>query len=166
MRTEIATAEAFEHVAWRMRAGDLREFLATSHAEDHAGLVADLKRRFGAGQRDDILALRAGRPDEPVAIAGTPILRPNVASLMFFATDRFPEIGFEATRFIRQRLFPALRSAGIHRFEAVSIDGNDVAHDWLRVLGLHREATCPGFGKGGETFHWYAWVNDARAVAA
>lgn len=166
MKIEVATAQDVEHVAWRMRPNDLREFMATSHADSHPALVADLKSRVGTGGRDDILAMFADEPAEPVAIAGTPILRPNVVSLLFFATPRFSEIGLGATRFIKQNLFPALRSAGCHRFEAASIDGNDEAHAWMRVLGLRREATARGFGRCGETFHWYSWVRDVGPTPA
>ena len=79
--------------------------------------------------------------------------RPNVVSLLFFATDQFPEIALPATRFIKRELFARLKKAGVHRIEAVSMVDHNDTHAWLQTLGLERE-TEPmiGYGKGGESF--------------
>ena len=84
--------------------------------------------------------------------------RPNVASLGLMATDRFPEVSLPFTRYLRDGLFVALRANGIHRIECVTMADFTGAHRWLRMLGLEKEADMPRFGKGGETFSQFAWV--------
>src|SRR5690606_23608090 len=96
--------------------------------------------------------------DEPVAAGAMVGARPNVITLMFFATDDFPKIALPLTRFITKNLFQKYRDNGVHRIECVSIEGYDEAHRWIKILGLHHEAVFPGFGKNGEAFHQFAKV--------
>jgi hypothetical protein len=98
--------------------------------------------------------------DGPVAVGALVEGRPNVVTLMFFATDRFPGIANSLARFATKTLFPQCRMNGVHRIECISINGYEETHRWLGVLGLKHEATLRGFGRGGETFHQFAWVAD------
>lgn len=157
MRIEAATSADVRYVAERMRDTDLREFLAVSRARDRWDLAESLVERYGG--HPDVLAARLDGSG-PVAIGAMIEARPNVITLFFFATDNFPIVAVAMTRFIRQRLFPRYRAAGVHRIECVSIEGHDDAHRWIEILGLRREATMPGFGRDGETFFQFAWVSD------
>lgn len=156
MKTDRATPEYVRHVAENMRAGDHREFLPLTFAETPEAL-AEL-----------MVSMYADHPagysfhDEfgPVGIGAMVEGRPNVVTLLFFATDRFPGIALEVARFTRRRLFPRYRAAGVHRIECVSIDGYDDAHRWINMVGMNREAALPGYGKGGETYHQFAWVKE------
>jgi len=156
VRIEHASDDDVRRVAGQMRGSDVREFLALSAASDRDGLVQSLLDRYGG--HPDAIAVRAA--DEPVCIGAGIEARPNVVTLLFFATDRFPEVAIAVTRFITRELFPRYRAAGVHRVEAVSIDGYDEAHRWIGLLGLKHEAVLRGFGKNGETFHQFAWVSD------
>jgi len=156
VKIESATAAEVFAVASRMRDKDVTEFLATSRAANKAELVEALVQRFG--DRGEVMCAYAGTT--PVAIGALIEHRPNVASLLFFATDLFPLVAFPLTRWIRRELFPRHKAVGIHRIECVSIDGHDAAHRWIDMLGLKHEATLRGFGKGGETFQQFAWVSD------
>lgn len=157
MKTEVATFGDVYSVARNMRARDIEEFLAVSPVTTHDGLVMRLIERFGHHQ--GLIVAKEG--DVAIAIGGLIELRPHVATLLFFATDRFPSIALALTRFIRQKLFPRVKRAGVHRIEAVSIEGYEEAHRWIEILGLKREAELRGYGKNGETFIQFAWVSDA-----
>ena len=156
MKLDAPTWRDARRVAGAMRERDVAEFLAVSRLEGKAELIEALADRYG-GAPDAICAF-AG--EEPVAIGAMVQARPNVATLAFFATDRFPEVALELTKFIRNRLFPQYRGDGVHRIECISMEGYDDAHRWIGLLGLEREAVMPKYGKGGETFIQFAWVAD------
>lgn len=159
-RPEIATVR---HVAENMRAADLREFLALSFAENRAQLSDLLVEKYA----HDSGALVAFTDDgEPVAAGAMVEGRPNVATLLFFATPRFGEIAIGMTRFVKHNLFVRFKALGFHRIECISIEGHDASHRWIRILGLESEAVLPGFGKHGETFRQFAWVADHVARPA
>jgi hypothetical protein len=148
------SAHDFATVARNMRDSDLAEFLAVSFAEDREALADDLTLRYG--HRDDLIA---GYVDgEPVAVGAAIEARPNVLSLLFFATDGFPRAALTLTRFITRELFPRSREAGVHRIEAISIEGNASAHRWIETLGLSIETPIYGHGKDGQTFLQFAWI--------
>jgi len=137
-----------------MRDRDFAEFSATSGLETREAIADALSGRYGG--RDDVLC---GFADGvPTCIGGTIEAWPGVISLLFLATDDFPRIGRPITRFIRRELFPRYFQAGIHRIQAVSLDGYVEAHNWLRSIGLKQEAVFPAFGKGSETFVQFAKV--------
>ncbi|MCY0148308.1 hypothetical protein OEG84_11450 [Hoeflea sp. G2-23] len=152
-----APAEAdVRYVADRMRDDDVREFMSVSFAERKIDLVDDIVRRFGLHPG----AIGFYLDDEPVGIGGLIEGRPHVGTLLFFATDKFASVALGIAKFTRQRLFPRYREAGMHRIEAISIDGHASAHRWIKMIGLKHEAALRGFGKGGETYHQFAWVAD------
>lgn len=155
MKIERATESDVYDVALRMRERDYAEFSAVSFANCRDTLAYDLSSRYGG--RADVMC--GFHENEPVCIGGTIEARPNVITLLFFATDSFTRVGFGATRFIRNELFPRVQKAGVHRIEAVSMVGNDDAHRWLKVLGLDPE-TGPlrRYGRGGEDFIQFSWV--------
>jgi hypothetical protein len=157
-----ASRDQVLEVALAMRSRDLTEFRATSPHEDAWDLANDLASRYG--DRDDVLC---GLIDnEPICIGGTIETWPGVMTLLFFATPEFPRIGLEITRFIKHQLFPRYVSAGIHRVQAVSLDGYDEVHAWLETLGMVREGTLPAFGKGREDFAQFGRVWDARPTGS
>ncbi|WP_146071428.1 hypothetical protein [Bosea lathyri] len=154
MRIEPASPAAVLAVASRMRERDQHEFMATSYARTSDELAQDMVRRY-AGLPGAICALDG---TDPVAIGAMIEARPNVLTLLFFATNEMPRIAISLTSFITKRLFPPQREAGVHRIECVSIIDHTDAHRWIKILGLKQEATMPGYGKGGETFFQFAWT--------
>lgn len=162
MKLDAPTREDVAYVASRMRARDVAEFMAVSRAETHEELAHGLVDRYGAAP-DTFCAYL---DNEPVAVGAMVEHRPNVITLMFFASDRLPAIGPALTRWIRQRLFPRYKARGVHRIECASMDGYEDAHRWIEVLGLRREAVVPCYGRGGETFVQFAWVRDAGSISA
>lgn len=163
MRIEPASRENVFTVAENMRERDYVEFGALSFASTRAALALVMAERYGG--RPDVMC--GYFMDVPVCIGGAIETRPNVITLLFFATDDFNRVAFPATRFIRGEMFPRLRDAGVHRIEAVSLANHADAHKWLRVLGLEAE-TLPlaGYGKAGEEFIQFSWVRDVRPACA
>jgi hypothetical protein len=88
----------------------------------------------------------------PVAALGGIEMWPGNWSVWMFATDRWPEVAREATRFAQKTLLPVLLRLGLRRGECRSALEHEVAHRWLIFLGARIEAIYPAFGKGGETF--------------
>lgn len=160
MKINKATPEAVRHVALNMRKRDFTEFSAVSFAEERADLAEIMAARYGNSEEVHVGITDDG---EPVCVGGTIIARPNVVTLLFFATDRFPEIALPITRYIKKQLLPRLVEAGVHRIEAVSMSGYTETHAWIETLGLERE-TGPlyNYGKGGEAFVQFAWSSDVR----
>lgn len=169
MIVEAATLRQVRAVAEQMRERDREEFMAVSPFHSYGELVDGLVERYGH-HNDVIVACRPLTASEleshsdpvmrhkPVAVGGLIHHRPNVASLLFFATEGLHIIGSDLTRFIRQRLFPAYRKNGTHRIECVSLDGYDEVHRWLEVLGLEQEARLSKFGRDGQDYVQFAWV--------
>ena len=157
MRIDDPTEEHVRFVADRIRAKDAEEFMAVSFADTAADLADDLIERYSAHPDTYCFSDDDGTP---VAVGAMVMARPNVVTLMFFATDRFPKLALAIARFTVRRLFPRYREAGVHRIECASIAGYDEAHRWIRLCGMKPEGEFRGFGRNGETFHQFAWVAD------
>lgn len=162
MKLDAPTRGDVRHVAELMRKRDIAEFLAVSHAASHKELIEALVDRYGGA--DDAICAYDGYV--PIAVGAMVQARPNVVTLAFFATDRFPEVALELTKFIRNRLFPQYQADGVHRIECISAEGYEDAHRWIGLLGLEREAVMPMYGKGGETYIQFAWVADGSPTGA
>lgn len=154
MKIDVPMTADLVAVASRMRVRDVAEFSAVNPV-DSAPELAELMVARYAGRHDTFCAYEGA---EPIGFGAMVEGRPNVITLMFFATDAFPKIALGLTKFIKRELFPTYRQNGAHRIECVSIDGYNETHRWIETLGLAHEATLRGYGKNGETFHQFAWV--------
>jgi len=157
MKLNSATASDIYHVAMDMRDADYKEFVALADCGDRDALARQLVARFA--NADLVVAYHGG---QPAAIGGAVCYRPNVATMLFYATDAFPKIGLDVTRFIRRHYIPALHAQGVHRLECVSHGNYTWAHKWLSSLGFSHEATLGGFGKNGEMYYQFSKVEYAR----
>ncbi|CAK7259097.1 N-acetyltransferase domain-containing protein [Shinella sp. WSC3-e] len=161
MRISDPTREAVHFVALKMRERDFAEFSAVSYASTREELADVMAERYGSFE--GCIVGHAG--ENPACVGATVMARPNVVSLLFFATDQFPEIALPATRFIKRELFSRLKKTGVHRIEAVSMVDHNDAHAWLQTLGLERETEpMRGYGKNGEAFVQFAWVSDDSPI--
>lgn len=133
-------------IARNMRDSDRREIFATRFDNDIASLVTDLLAS------DPLGGIMLTQDGAAVAAIGASEMWPGNWALWMFATDRWPEVAMEATRFARGTLQRALLGLGGRRAECRSIDGHFIAHRWLGRLGAEAEAVYPGFGRNGETF--------------
>lgn len=143
-------------VARNMRQADAAELFATRYDDDPDALAVDILTRWGpmwwvAGN---------AHTQRPVAVIGATERWPGMWQVGMFATDEFGQIGLGLTKWVAQRMIPTIRETqfGVRRAEAFSIEGHDVAHRWLEMLGAVRDPVpLDGYGKGGETFHRYVW---------
>lgn len=155
---KIGNAEPADiyQVAYAMRETDFAEFSALSYANTREELATSLCDRLAFRPETIVAGL-----DEPICVGVPYPVRPNVVSLLFFATDRFHEIGLPITRFIVRELFPKLKAAGVHRLETLALADNKVGRAWLETLGLRAEtAPLRGYGRDGEYFVQYSWVRE------
>lgn len=137
------------HVARNMREWDRREIYATRWSDEPEGIVATVV----AGGGPSWVARHKG---VPAAACGIVALWPGVWSPWAFGTADFPKVARLLTRLGRRAILPAVRNASGHRLEVKSMDGHTDAHRWMKAcFGAEREATHPGYGRGGETFHTY-----------
>jgi hypothetical protein len=147
-----------------MRERDYKEFSAISFTTDRQQLADAMAERYG--ERNDVMV---GCLDDytPVCVGAAVMARPNVVTLLFFATEQFGEIALPVTRFIRKQFLPRLVHTGVHRIEAVSLAGYVETHAWLKTLGLDQETgDLRGYGKHGEVFRQFAWSRDDRPFGA
>lgn len=156
MRIDAPSKEDILQVALEMRPHDAEEFLAGSDAENLDELALRLADAYAG--REDTFGFYIGK--HPVAIGGMLLHRPNVATMLFFATPAMHKIAVPLVRFVKQRLFPTYREAGVHRIECVSLSSHTEAHRWIEMLGMKRGARMEGFGRNGEAFFQFAWVDE------
>jgi hypothetical protein len=152
------TPEAAYAVGLACRERDRLEFGAATGIRQPDELAQWMGTRYG--QIDGMLTATDDE-GEPICIGGALHIRPGSCALLFYATDRFPEIGLPMTRFIKRRYFPQLEAAGYHRIEAITSASYPEMHKWLEVLGMKREGLLRAYGAGGEDFVQYAKVSYA-----
>lgn len=162
MTIRPASASEIRFVAENMRDRDFEEWSATTTISRRSTLANMLVERY-AGRDDVLVGLAEGLP---VCIGGTIEVWPGVISLMFFSTEHFHLIGRAMTRWLRRELFPRYVRSGVHRIQAISLDGYDEIHAWLRAIGLEQEAVFKRFGRDGQDFVQFAMVRDVRPLSA
>ena len=148
------------YICERLRAEDVREIEATRGPLDEAGRV---RLSADCGRLQDYLVI-AYDDDEPIAMMGGVPVHAGVFSGWMFATDRFPVIGSQMTKWARRCFFAGLREMGAHRVEAHSIEGHIKSHRWIEAIGAKLEAEVPRFGMNGENFlrFAYLWPEDDK----
>lgn len=138
-------------VARRMREADVEEILPLTHTGKPEDLAAGVVTAGGIAT----VALCDG---VPVAAYGACIVRPQIWTVWMFATDRWPDVALSVTRDIRRHMMPAMLAGDAVRADCWSMDGHDVAHRWLELLGAVREATIEDYGPTRKSFHCYSWT--------
>lgn len=146
-------------VASRLRERDREEFAAIFGTDDPQALAQAMLEAYG-----DLDGLLTGCLDNgpAVFVGGAVWTRPNVAAILFMATDDFPTIAKSATRFIRDEFLPQLDAEGFHRIEAVTLASYANMQRWLRLLGFRQEGVAEAYGANREDFHHFARVRVAR----
>ena len=151
-----ATPELVHHVALHMRDDDFTEISAMGWCDDRdelADFLAHAHRLNG-----DTCHAFGDKPDNPIAIAGAMAIRPGVWSVFMFATNDWPKIENEGTRWAIRSFFPSFIAAGAHRVECQSHTGHAKAHQWLEFFGFKQESLLRAYGANGEDFINYVWI--------
>lgn len=163
MRLVDANRELLRHVAVNMRDRDYEEFSAASWARSREELADALASVYGG--REDVW-VACSDDGVPVAVGGVIQLRPNVITLLFYSTPRMSDVFMYVTRLFKTKLLPAMEQAGAHRVECITLETNESAHRWLRLLGLKKEAEHKFFGREGQTYLTYSKVKDANTISS
>jgi hypothetical protein len=138
-------------IAENMRSEDCREIFATRWDTKPESLATDAMQSYEFGWV-------AWHGDIPVCAIGAMPKHPGVWSVWMFATDDFYKVALTVTRFARNKMKPVLQSVA-HRVECRSIEGHTEAQKWLEFLGMTQESVIPKYGKNGETFLLYSFIN-------
>jgi hypothetical protein len=138
------------YIARHMREHDAEEIyphIWNPTAENLAALSCQSNLKF--------VALSDGRP---VAAWGAAERLPQVWNCWMFATDNWMQVALPVTRHIIKVVRPAVIDAGAVRLDCWSMEGHDVAHRWLEMLGAIREASLEDYGSNRKTYHNYSWT--------
>jgi hypothetical protein len=139
-------------VLYNLRAADRREIEATVARFDSEALAAvTCACRLGF--------VAAAADLTPVAVLAAGELWPGVWQLGMFATPRWPEVGRGVTRLARRWLPAQLGALGAHRAQAFSLAEHEQGHRWMLSLGARCEATLRAWGRNGEDFKLFVWLN-------
>ena len=138
-------------VVKNMRKSDRDEVFATRWDDSDENLTNDL---ISGGE----FAWISGVGETPIAAFGAIPVWNGVWSVWMVATDRWPEVCMETTKFIKRVMIPALKDIGAHRAECRSWSEHSVAHRWLEMLGATKESEIENFGRNGERFYLYCWT--------
>lgn len=139
-------------VARAMKPDHARSACAVAGSDDPLEAIQRLALAYYVGvtiwsdSKDD------GEYGEPIVACGAVLNHPGVASTFMYATDRWPDVVIETTRFLRTTLRGILQKAGIRRVQTLAMAGDPTTDRWKRLLGLEYEATFHGYGKGGQDF--------------
>jgi hypothetical protein len=136
------------HVAANMRESDRSEIFASRWNDSLVDLASDCMWSHMCW---------VAFLDEPIAVIGASPMHPGAWNVFMFATDRFQEIAFELTKFIRRVIIKTLRECGANHAQCYSIEDHKDAHRWLEMLGA-KSVPVPSFGKNGEDFRLYMWT--------
>jgi hypothetical protein len=149
--------EPLLYLTHNMRERDRKELLATLYemtAPEATELITQITLDAANKQGIGWIAYHGA---QPVAVLGMSMMHPNVAQVWMYATDGWPLVALSLTKFAKRTIIGLLKDSGTHRAQCLSIEGHDVAHRWLRMLGATEECVCPNYGRGGESFHMFAW---------
>jgi hypothetical protein len=154
MKVGPLTADQIRYVAERMRDRDLAEFSAMSYFDDRESAARYLADSYAEYPGLECVTLDDGTP---VGVGGVIWVRPNVASMLFFATDDFDKIVVSLTRHSAKNIFAPAKVIA-HRIECFSLASYTQMQQWVELFGLRKEAVLSQYGKNGEDFFVYAWV--------
>jgi hypothetical protein len=88
---------------------------------------------------------------KPTAVIGASPRHPGAWSAFMFATDGFPKIQRDLTKFARRVIIKTLVDQGERHLQCYSLGTHKVAHNWLEWMGA-TSVDVPNYGKGGEDY--------------
>jgi hypothetical protein len=145
-----------QHICSNLRARDRVELDAVMWEE------SDLKRAerwFAMWRGEAFLGQEVSIGDEAVGCLMLTWISPAALAGGFIATDRWREIAGPFARHCLRKLKPRMTAAGVRRVEARVWEGHTDARRLLEFFGGAVEARLPAFGRNGEGFLQYAWIN-------
>lgn len=135
-------------VCTNLRDDDLREVLLTRWTNDVYDFAASLATARGG-------KFAAIHQDKAVCVFGVVPVTPGVGQAWLVGTNDTGKCSV-AIATAAKECIAALFDTDVHRIQAYSAAFHTQAHEWLEVIGFHRESTIKGLGKDGSDFYCYA----------
>lgn len=159
IRIEIATFDALDYIARRLREQDRVELAATSLSDDPSSFLADKVMAHS------IMAFVARSDRAPVSAWGMVPLWPGVGSAFAFGTDDWGQALWPMTKHVRRFMIPFLLDHGYHRIECRALATRQDVGRWVALFGAEQEAVLRSSGKRGEDFTLYRWLSNEHRHA-
>lgn len=88
--------------------------------------------------------------NRPICVGGYVYQRPGVwRDFMMNTPEAFGEHWFAVTRSVIRIMNSMFLSGQAHRLECIALASRTKAHDWYRILGLHKEGVLHGYAASG-----------------
>ncbi len=145
--------EPLRHIIRNLRKRDADEVFAMSDA-DADGIADQLFQR-----RDSGVAWIAWVHNEPVAAFGAYRTHGAHYGLWMIATESWPKVRLGVTRFGVKLLIPFLFDNGMKVGNCLSLSDYPQMHKWIRMIGGVEDCDLKMFGKNGENFKRFIWIN-------
>lgn len=137
-----------------LRAGDAHELRAATSVDEPAELLDYYMSVIPHQAVFHVVSECRNSP--PIAMIGVTTTSPGLGEAHMVATDDFPKVGLELTRWVRDFMMPHL-GENFRRVECRAMKKNTRACQWLRYLKAREECELPDFGANGEVFIQFAW---------
>lgn len=149
------TYTALEYVCMNMRAADAREVYALRPHDNPLQLAAE---SFAAirGQGRGRIGWWRGRP---AAVAAFTEAWPGTWEIWMFGTDEFRNCAIDLIRWFRKEANDILKVCDGRRLQCDSAAYHEEAHRLIRAAGGVEEARFRKYGKHGDDFIRFVWLN-------
>jgi hypothetical protein len=147
---EDATYPAVVYIARHMRLLDADEI--------YPHMWSPTPENLAIGTCQSILKFVALKDGKPTATWGANERLPKVWNCWMYATDNWMEVALAVTRHIHKVVRPAVVNSGASRLDCWSMEGHDIAHRWLEMLGARREASLEDYSSERKTYYCYSWT--------
>jgi hypothetical protein len=154
-------AQDIRRVVLNMRELSAREAFASRKDDDRDRLAREMCQLAPA----DLFAFGRINPAPGVDFAACALLgchpvAPGVGTMLWLATDEWPAIAIPSHRFWRRHFVPHVLS----KYRRVEFMGgtDDASRRWCRSVGFTEEGTAYRYGRRGEEFIHFAWLNPNR----
>lgn len=148
------TRDDIDYVVRRMRKLDRREIYGARFDKTPEGLVVEFEAQ--ASQAPWFYAIRHRDHPRPIALLSIVLFGPGHGYANLVATNEFPRIVRDLTRWVREQLIAACWPE-MRRVELRTLASWKQNCRWLEALGAEFECLVPGMGF--EPYAQYAWVN-------
>ena len=153
------TLRDITYVAAHMRERDQQEILGVL-PEDARPVQAGALCWQVSGPEWSWTAWHNGSPVCAFGLSPQSPLTPWLWCAWAFGTNQMRRAIPAVSRFAYLNWPVMLRSVGATRVEVRSLETHDIAHRWLASLGARREALCRSYGRNGENYELWAFLQE------
>lgn len=152
--------EQADYVVRRMRKQDVEEVFSVRYDRSREGLVEDMVANYA----DLSFAFERVHVPRAIAVFTLAPAGPWFWHASLIATDEWPLVVKDVTRWLRKHLMPAVQRHGVRRVELRAMQKLTQNCAWIESLGARPE--CVVHGMADEPFVQYAWTQNGGATCA